>query len=417
MGSVARQAGLSGSRPPPPFHAWLLTSFSTRAAPLHAEAAAANSEVYYDPTTATPFPQHLSAPDGTALRLVGTGVRTVSFLNIRVYAAGFYVSQRELDQLYAGKLGPDWTGFTPERLIPPFASGGTEQQQPKGEVLMESLLEKADTAVIISAFINSSPRNDLTGHGNSPAPSSSPPPQHFARSPPRRLLPRPRRAHEGPARIKRVHRFDERGEPIPRPPPLRLGAVLTLHLCGAKGDRSCFGRLQELLPASEPRQGYASRAVLFGPEPRRHLPAPRESPFPRPPCSDLINPHCEHALTRVLFRATGRKDPLAASPRHPARRRPRARTHGLVLLRLGRPLARASRQRRDGPREAAGKPDGAGDGRGAGGVTGVSQYAIIVVPREARTGSRENVRLQGDSVRQRLAGKEASGRIRLSVRG
>ncbi|BGP52892.1 hypothetical protein JCM8202v2_000449 [Rhodotorula sphaerocarpa] len=125
-------------------------------APLHAEAAAANSEVYYDPTTATPFPQHLSAPDGTALRLVGTGVRTVSFLNIRVYAAGFYVSQRELDQLYAGKLGPDWTGFTPESLIPPFASGGTEQQQPKGEVLMESLLEKADTAVIIIPLRNTS---------------------------------------------------------------------------------------------------------------------------------------------------------------------------------------------------------------------------------------------------------------------
>lgn len=58
-----------------------------------------SSEHYIDPTTSTAFPTFVSSPSGSKLRLVGTGVRTVSFLAIRVYAAGFYVGERMYQQL------------------------------------------------------------------------------------------------------------------------------------------------------------------------------------------------------------------------------------------------------------------------------------------------------------------------------
>ena len=59
---------------------------------------------YLDPTTRTPFPSTLTSPEGVKLQLVGTGVRTVSFLSIKVYAVGFYVSEKELEQAKGGKL-------------------------------------------------------------------------------------------------------------------------------------------------------------------------------------------------------------------------------------------------------------------------------------------------------------------------
>lgn len=138
--------------------------------PLHADAPAPVG-IYKDPTTSTPFPSRLTSPDGTQLRLVGTGVRTVSFLNIKVYAVGFYVSEQELQWAKDGKIA-GWEvspllqpsslrspssqvsltqGFTPERLIPPFGIPSGEPDRPKGELLMESLLEKADAAIVISA--------------------------------------------------------------------------------------------------------------------------------------------------------------------------------------------------------------------------------------------------------------------------
>ena len=126
--------------------------------PLLAEAASVpgpSTQVFVDPTTSTPFPHRLVAPDGTThLRLVGTGVRTVSFLNIRVYTAAFYVSEPELDAALAGKLA-GWEAYAPERLIPPPLAKSTagEEKLLRGEHLMDTLLEKADTAVIISAFL------------------------------------------------------------------------------------------------------------------------------------------------------------------------------------------------------------------------------------------------------------------------
>lgn len=125
--------------------------------PLLAEAAASapgpSTQVFVDPTTSTPFPHRLVAPDGrTHLRLVGTGVRTVSFLNIRVYSAAFYVSEPELEAALAGKLA-GWEAYAPERLLPPPSNKSTSGGELlRGEQLMDTLLEKADTAVIISAF-------------------------------------------------------------------------------------------------------------------------------------------------------------------------------------------------------------------------------------------------------------------------
>ncbi|BGP04744.1 Altered inheritance of mitochondria protein 18, mitochondrial [Rhodotorula toruloides] len=122
--------------------------------PLHADAPAPVG-IYTDPTTSTPFPSRLTSPDGTQLRLVGTGVRTVSFLNIKVYAVGFYVSEQELQWAKDGKIA-GWEGFTPERLIPPFGIPSGEPDRPKGELLMESLLEKADAAIVIIPLRNTS---------------------------------------------------------------------------------------------------------------------------------------------------------------------------------------------------------------------------------------------------------------------
>lgn len=61
----------------------------------HAEAEL-SSKLYIDPTTSTSFPTSITSPDGKRLALVGTGVRTVSFLSIRVYAAAFYVEESAL---------------------------------------------------------------------------------------------------------------------------------------------------------------------------------------------------------------------------------------------------------------------------------------------------------------------------------
>ncbi|GAA6047176.1 hypothetical protein JCM3770_006936 [Rhodotorula araucariae] len=122
--------------------------------PLHADAPAP-SGIHLDPTTKTPFPSRLASPDGTPLRLVGTGVRTVSFLNIKVYAVGFYVSEREFNLASQGKLA-GWDGYTPERLIPPFNLPTDGPERPKGEQLIETLLEKADAAVVIIPLRNTS---------------------------------------------------------------------------------------------------------------------------------------------------------------------------------------------------------------------------------------------------------------------
>ena len=54
-----------------------------------------------DPDTSILHPVTLSvSTPSSPLTLVGLGVRTVSFLSVRVYSAGFYVEDRALDQLH-----------------------------------------------------------------------------------------------------------------------------------------------------------------------------------------------------------------------------------------------------------------------------------------------------------------------------
>ncbi|KAK4705894.1 hypothetical protein P7C70_g309, partial [Phenoliferia sp. Uapishka_3] len=113
----------------------------------HAEEAG----VYIDPTTSTPFPSTISSPNGTVLQLVGTGVRTVSFLSIRVYSAGIHIAAEAVDKIQAGKLA-GWEGYTPARLTPPYPA---DAPQLCGEALIGQLLnEKYEVAVTIVPLRN-----------------------------------------------------------------------------------------------------------------------------------------------------------------------------------------------------------------------------------------------------------------------
>jgi len=48
-----------------------------------------------DPATEVAFPTELELPGTPKLSLLGLGVRTVSFLGIRVYSVGFYADLRQ----------------------------------------------------------------------------------------------------------------------------------------------------------------------------------------------------------------------------------------------------------------------------------------------------------------------------------
>lgn len=54
--------------------------------------------IYKDPQTSTPFPSTLKS-DNSNLILIGTGVRVVSFLSVKVYCAAFYVDEKVLNKL------------------------------------------------------------------------------------------------------------------------------------------------------------------------------------------------------------------------------------------------------------------------------------------------------------------------------
>ncbi|GAA5850242.1 hypothetical protein JCM8547_001057 [Rhodosporidiobolus lusitaniae] len=123
-------------------------------APLYADAPPSSS-TWIDPTTQTPFPSTILSPNGTKLRLVGSGVRTVSFLSIRVYTVAWYVSEKELEAAKQGKL-EGWQGYTPEHLIPPYSLTAGDEKSPVGEELIDNLLEKADVAVVIVPLRNTS---------------------------------------------------------------------------------------------------------------------------------------------------------------------------------------------------------------------------------------------------------------------
>ncbi|KAL1406097.1 Altered inheritance of mitochondria protein 18 mitochondrial [Vanrija albida] len=79
-----------------------------------------------DPATSVAHPLTLEPAAAPALALVGVGVRTVSFLRMKVYSAGFYVDDYTLKHL--GRL-PGWADFS-----------ATELQGDKSEALVGALL-------------------------------------------------------------------------------------------------------------------------------------------------------------------------------------------------------------------------------------------------------------------------------------
>ncbi|GHJ88387.1 hypothetical protein NliqN6_4789 [Naganishia liquefaciens] len=97
-----------------------------------------------DPSTSINFPQTLvplSLPN-SPLPLVGLGVRTVSFLRVKVYSAGFYLEETALRSL---RSQPEWMSFTSDRLTKATTA---EDGQSVGEELMEKLLNRPVSCAI-----------------------------------------------------------------------------------------------------------------------------------------------------------------------------------------------------------------------------------------------------------------------------
>jgi hypothetical protein len=57
-----------------------------------------------DPDTKVLFPKHITFCDGTKARVMGLGIRTVSFLRIKVYVIGLYVAENDIRTLRKWKV-------------------------------------------------------------------------------------------------------------------------------------------------------------------------------------------------------------------------------------------------------------------------------------------------------------------------
>jgi hypothetical protein len=108
-----------------------------------------------DPSTEIVFPLHLDpATPGPLLRLVGLGVRTVSFLRVKVYSVGFYLEEaqtrylkeipgwdvRDWPELFANVSSLTIQKFAVEQFLAPESSG--EGAGPSGETLVRNLLDR-----------------------------------------------------------------------------------------------------------------------------------------------------------------------------------------------------------------------------------------------------------------------------------
>lgn len=111
----------------------------------HAEEPA-SQDTYLDPTSSIPFPVTITTPSGKKLKLVGTGVRTVSFLGIKVYTGGFYVDEATLARL-SSIPGFQSGAYTSEKLLPPFPKDPAAGLY--GEALVSKLLQQADVTMVI----------------------------------------------------------------------------------------------------------------------------------------------------------------------------------------------------------------------------------------------------------------------------
>jgi hypothetical protein len=86
-----------------------------------------------DDDTGVQFPQSLEL--SPKLSLVGLGVRTVSFLRVKVYSAAFYIEDRVLQSL---QKVPGWQTFS--------------AQQIGDEALISTLLQTSDCAIRIGTL-------------------------------------------------------------------------------------------------------------------------------------------------------------------------------------------------------------------------------------------------------------------------
>lgn len=90
---------------------WLLAVFAAFAFAPAAVAQDADAAVELEPSTGVPFPLQLTVPGGGATHvLAGTGVRTATFLKVKVYAFGLYVDEvlaRSALARFAGQTARD----------------------------------------------------------------------------------------------------------------------------------------------------------------------------------------------------------------------------------------------------------------------------------------------------------------------
>lgn len=113
-----------------------------------------------DPATGQPFPITISVPQDVfsngsqELRLIGLGVRTVTFLSVRVYVAGLYVDDKAFDVL---KNLPDWKGFEASWM------SNNKANDRSGEALISALLDQNITCAIRIVPVRPTDYNHLKG--------------------------------------------------------------------------------------------------------------------------------------------------------------------------------------------------------------------------------------------------------------
>lgn len=102
------------------------------------------SKYRLDPSTSQPFPITLPTPatplpsSCKELQLVGLGVRTVSFLRVKVYVAGLYIDSNARSRL---KVMDGWKGFESAWMM-------DSKEEHSGEKLVAALLDQGITCAI-----------------------------------------------------------------------------------------------------------------------------------------------------------------------------------------------------------------------------------------------------------------------------
>lgn len=113
--------------------------------------ATGGKSIYIEPTTSLELPTTLPPtasllPQGSGpLVLVGAGVRTVSFLSIRVYVAALYVDAKALKEGGALRNLPDWKSYGKNRLL---EGPKGEESAVSGEQLVKQLVDSGVPMVI-----------------------------------------------------------------------------------------------------------------------------------------------------------------------------------------------------------------------------------------------------------------------------